>query len=207
MRKRTPLNRAKITKSAIQIINKNGLEALSMRSLAVKLKVEAASLYNHVKNKAELLDWVQASCYSSMPVCDTRQTWQQHLQQLAHFVRQGLLSVPNVVPLFATRPTVTEESLIQLEQTSAILLEAGFKKNDVMLIFRNIHVFIIGHVLAEVGIVPGEKRGHDAPSYDQFDMTLYPNLQTIFSSSEGADFDRGFDMGVTAFIVGLQKNL
>lgn len=207
MRKRSPLNKQKIIKAALQIINKQGLAALSMRSLALKLKVEAASLYNHVNNKAQLLDLIQASCYTSMPQSDTKPTWQKHLKQLADFVRQGLLSVPNLVPLFATRPTITEESLKQLEQTSVILIAAGFKAADVMLIFRNLHVFIIGHVLAEVGKVPGEKEVHDDPTFDQFDMQQYPTLQAVFAVSAGADFDRGFDIGIDALIAGLEHYL
>ena len=37
------------------MVDKGGLEALSMRKLAAELGVEAMSLYNHVKNKDDIV--------------------------------------------------------------------------------------------------------------------------------------------------------
>jgi AcrR family transcriptional regulator len=52
----TGLSRQRILLAAIEIADRDGLGALSMRKLARVLGVEAMSLYNHVANKDELLD-------------------------------------------------------------------------------------------------------------------------------------------------------
>ncbi|BAV09314.1 transcriptional regulator, TetR family [Filimonas lacunae] len=44
-----------ITKAAASLFREKGYKAASMRDLAVKVGVEAASLYNHIRSKTELL--------------------------------------------------------------------------------------------------------------------------------------------------------
>ena len=44
-----------IIKAAAKLFREKGFKAASMRDLAVKVGVEAASLYNHIRSKSELL--------------------------------------------------------------------------------------------------------------------------------------------------------
>ena len=53
---REPLSRERILRSAVQLADQDGIEAVTMRSLAGSLGVEAMSLYYHVENKSALLD-------------------------------------------------------------------------------------------------------------------------------------------------------
>ena len=55
-RRREPLTRERIVRTAIALADDIGIETLSMRKLARELDVEAMSLYNHVKNKGDLVD-------------------------------------------------------------------------------------------------------------------------------------------------------
>ena len=54
-RKRGPLTRDKVLRAALQVADKRGIDALSMRNLAQALKVEAMSLYNHVESKDDIV--------------------------------------------------------------------------------------------------------------------------------------------------------
>ena len=51
-----PLNRERVLDEALRLVDEDGLDALSLRTLAARLKVQAPTLYWHVKNKAELID-------------------------------------------------------------------------------------------------------------------------------------------------------
>src|SRR5438128_250652 len=104
--KQRSLSKEKICIAALKVINAEGLEGLSMRRLASQLNVEAASLYNHVKNKSALLDLVQESVFKELADPKEKNSWQKYLWKFAQSMRQGLLKFPNVVPLFATRPSV-----------------------------------------------------------------------------------------------------
>lgn len=53
---RIPLSRERVLRAAIELADTAGLEAVTMRSLAHGLGVEAMSLYHHVSNKEALLD-------------------------------------------------------------------------------------------------------------------------------------------------------
>jgi AcrR family transcriptional regulator len=55
---RIPLSRRRVLEAAIDLADREGIEALTMRRLGQELGVEAMSLYNHVANKEDLLDGV-----------------------------------------------------------------------------------------------------------------------------------------------------
>jgi AcrR family transcriptional regulator len=53
---RTPLNRDRVLRAAVELADREGIEAVSMRRLGQELGVEAMSLYNHVAKKEDVLD-------------------------------------------------------------------------------------------------------------------------------------------------------
>src|SRR3954451_5328977 len=53
---RTPLSRERILRSALELVDEDGLDGLTMRKLGQQLGFEAMSLYNHVKNKDDVID-------------------------------------------------------------------------------------------------------------------------------------------------------
>src|SRR5216684_5137764 len=59
--KEAGLSRARLVSAALSLIQEEGLEALSMRGLADRLNVKAASLYWHVRDRGELLELLAES--------------------------------------------------------------------------------------------------------------------------------------------------
>ena len=53
---RSPLSKDRVLAAAVELADRDGLEALSMRRLGAELGVEAMALYRHVGNKDELID-------------------------------------------------------------------------------------------------------------------------------------------------------
>lgn len=203
MQKRS-LTKQKICEAAIDVIETDGLEGLSMRKLASKLNVEAASLYNHIANKSQLYDFIQEHLYSQIPTNFSEKNWKSHLFDLAISTRKGLLQVPKIALLFATRPTITASSLKQAEITLNTLIKAGFKPSDGLSIFRNLHVFVLGHVLAEVGQIPGEKDDSNEPSLQNINIDEYPTLKKTYSYKSSIDFEKGFRLGLECMLNGLE---
>ncbi len=56
--RRKPLSRERILAAALELVDEQGIDALSMRKLGQSLGFEAMSLYNHVANKDDLLDGI-----------------------------------------------------------------------------------------------------------------------------------------------------
>jgi TetR/AcrR family transcriptional regulator, tetracycline repressor protein len=55
------LSRERLVEAALELVNEEGLDGLSMRGLADKLEVKASSLYWHVRDRRELLDLLAES--------------------------------------------------------------------------------------------------------------------------------------------------
>ena len=55
-KRRDPLSRERVLRAALEIADKEGIDALSMRRLGEDLGVKAMSLYKHVPNKDAVLD-------------------------------------------------------------------------------------------------------------------------------------------------------
>jgi len=52
------LTRERVLHAAVELADERGIEALTMRNLGQELGVEAMSLYNHVANKADILNGI-----------------------------------------------------------------------------------------------------------------------------------------------------
>ena len=76
--RRSALSRERLVDAALQLINEDGLEGLSMRALADRLEVKAASLYWHVRDRRELLDLLAESILESVRVA-RRGGWRENV--------------------------------------------------------------------------------------------------------------------------------
>src|SRR6516165_1807108 len=83
-RRREPISREAIVKAAIQLLDREGLAALSMRRLGEELGAGAASLYWHVGSKDGLLDLVLDELIGEGKIPDPDpEHWQEQLKQVA----------------------------------------------------------------------------------------------------------------------------
>ena len=64
---RGQLSRDKVLRAAVDLVDEQGLGALSMRRLGERLGVEAMSLYRYVKGKQDLLNGVHGSILEEVP--------------------------------------------------------------------------------------------------------------------------------------------
>src|SRR6476620_11788074 len=88
---RTPLTRQAIVEAALRVLDRDGMDALSMRKVGEELGTGAASLYWHVRNKDELLQLVfeAVSEETTLPAPDPSR-WQGQLRDLAHEMRRSM---------------------------------------------------------------------------------------------------------------------
>ena len=61
------VNRAGLAEAALELVQKEGLDALTMRTLAERTGVKAASLYWHVRDRDELLELVADALLAQVP--------------------------------------------------------------------------------------------------------------------------------------------
>lgn len=68
MNEKEGLSRARLVSEALRLVQEEGLEALSMRGLADRLNVKAASLYWHVRDRRELLELLAEALFHGVSV-------------------------------------------------------------------------------------------------------------------------------------------
>jgi len=96
------ITKERAAKAALEIIDEEGLDALSLHGVAKKLNVKAPSLYYHFKNKSELLSSVaRAILADPLPKRVTRQRndWKEAMVDLCVWARKSLMKHPNAAPL------------------------------------------------------------------------------------------------------------
>lgn len=154
---RQPLTRERVVAEALRIVDRDGLDGLTMRRLGGALGVEAMSLYHHVPNKAALLDAVveaimredvDHAAFGDGP-------WTDRLQRIAIGYRGLLLRHPNAVAIVATHPLTTPGSMLIVERCLASLGEGGLEPAEALAALNAAVLWTLAYVLAEVGRLPG----------------------------------------------------
>lgn len=104
-RARKPLNRDRVLQAAVRLADESGIESLSMRKLARELGVEAMSLYNHVSNKADLVDGIVDLVVSEIELPDDGE-WDDAIRRCAISAHEAFLRHPWACSL-VIRPSET----------------------------------------------------------------------------------------------------
>ncbi len=128
------ITRELVLGTALDLIDRDGADALSMRRLAAALDRDPMILYRHAPGKAALLDGVVETVLSQLSVDPADPDWAAQLRAVARQYRALALAHPNVVPLLVTRPLATplalrpRGTLRPLEDILALLTRAGFSR-------------------------------------------------------------------------------
>lgn len=109
---KSPLNRTKVLKQAMRLADKGGIEQLSMRKLAQSLNVEAMSLYNHVKNKDDVLDGMVGLVIEQFELPKSGKDWKKELKVSANSMHAVLLQHRWAAQLLISR-VITGEAMMR----------------------------------------------------------------------------------------------
>lgn len=147
-RSRPPLSRERVLEKALELADREGLEALSMRRLGEQLGVEAMSLYNHVAGKDEILDGMVDLVVSEIGR-PTGSDWKVALRDRALRAREVLLRHPWAPAVIESRLTPSPARLESCEAVAALLLDAGFPASLAHRAFVVLDSYIYGFTLQE----------------------------------------------------------
>lgn len=194
---RVKLTRRRILERALALADAEGLRAVTMRRLGSELGVEAMSLYHHVAGKEALLDGLVELVLEEARVVPPRPGWHEHLAEHADALRRAGHAHPRVWQLFATRPVQSPAWAGAVEDTLAVLLAAGFSKQEAVHLYRLHATFVTGYVLWEL-------RQAGAPALDSYldrlDPGEYPSTHALAGTLAATDRDEEFALGVEVLL-------
>jgi AcrR family transcriptional regulator len=124
--RRTPLTRERVLRAGIHVADAEGLPAVTMRRVGQALGVEAMSLYNHVRNKDELLDGMLDRLVEEIEVPPRGTEWREAIRRRAWSGRALVARHRWAPALFAARPMVRVPMATYLDGVLTCLLDAGF---------------------------------------------------------------------------------
>lgn len=125
-RARAPLSRDRVLSTAVSLADRGGLESLSMRKLAVALRVEAMSLYHHVASRDDLLDGMVERVVSEIEAPEPGVHWKEAMRRRAISAHAVLRRHPWATALLVSRINVGPAMLHYINATVGCLLQAGF---------------------------------------------------------------------------------
>ncbi|WP_248963937.1 TetR/AcrR family transcriptional regulator C-terminal domain-containing protein [Sphaerisporangium perillae] len=204
-----PLTRAKIVAAAIDLIEREGADAISMRRIAADLGVGVMSLYNHVPNKATLLDAVAETVLSQISFTDDPEAeWTERVRIQARAFRQIAHHYPRSTMVVVSRQLKSPAGLFPVERALATLREAGFGGEDAVQILRTFIAYIIGSLLREVGVTPTFAPVHRSDVHlPDVDATLFPEVGTLAPLLGVCDHEEAFEYGLDLLIRAIDVQL
>jgi TetR/AcrR family tetracycline transcriptional repressor len=124
---RATLSRPAILAAALDLVEREGFEALTMRGLASVLGSGAMALYRHFQNRDELVAALLDELLGTIPLAvDPSDDWPAQLRQLARAHHALLLRVPSAIPSFLATPMAGPHAARFGEVVLGVLHRAGF---------------------------------------------------------------------------------
>lgn len=145
------LSRDRIVTAALELLDAEGLGALSMRSLGKRLDAGATSMYRHVANKDELIELVVDEVYGEVAVPGAEEPWREGVAAAAGSLRAMALRHPWVagvlgqVGLAYLGPNLAAVS----KRMQALFLAAGLRDLEAQQAMAAVTSYVVGTVTSE----------------------------------------------------------
>jgi AcrR family transcriptional regulator len=198
--RRRSLTPIAIAEAALAVADREGLDRLSMRTVAAELGTGVMSLYRYVEGRDELEGLVVDLVLTAVPLPAQERPWPGRLADLVAGVRTAMAAHPTVVPLLLTRRHMAEASLRWGEAVIGALAEAGLEGTDRVVAFRTLIAYLFGAVQVEH---LGPLSGPGTAALAELPPDRYPALTANARHARTVSADEEFHGGLAAVLRGL----
>lgn len=216
------LSKALIVEKALEIIDRDGIESFSMRSLAKALDVYPTAIYWYIPNRNALIGDVIAAVLSDVLPKNMQSDWMLGLRTLFRNYRNQIRMHPNIAPMIGVQ--LASNASIDFDLIESILQAlkaAGFSQERLPAAYNAVIGTMVGFTTQEFALVPSDDKDNWAGSMQtkisEIDRARYPmanglmpklrNKSFILRWENGATapLDDGFEMSIDAFLLGLEQ--
>lgn len=200
----TKLDKGTVIAAALELLNEVGMDNLTTRKLAERLKVQQPALYWHFQNKRALLDALAEAMLTerhtrSLP--EENEDWRLFLKENAQSFRTALLYYRDGARIHAgTRPT--EPNFGAAETQIRFLCAAGFGPKHAVWALRAVSHYVVGSVL-EQQASDADERVPDRPAVSEQAPSSF--LHDLFHELETDGMDAAFNFGLDSLIAGFER--
>lgn len=213
---RRGLDRAQIVQAALALLDEVGLEGLTMRRLAERLNVKAASLYWHVHDKDDLLDLLADAISGEIQPPPPDLPWRESLECLAWEVRRVYLSHRDAAQALVATIPLGPNRFRLMEVSFAELLKAGFTPQETVyaaILFNDfITEFVIEERRASALATDTAQDGHNLfTDFERYLKSLpaesFPSIIQLAGFLAESDAEPRFHFGLATILDGLEQRL
>lgn len=199
----------RILGAAVELLDEQGADALSMRSLAQRLESGTATLYRHFSNRSELVSRVVDQILGEVDL-DAQELaalpWQQACSTFAHHMFDALRRHGNVAPLLIEYTPMGPNALVNRERCLAILLDNGFAPAVAAHAYATLARYVLGFAI-QLSTSTGEGRQRDAElsaAFHRLDPSRYPATVAVADELPVPLADE-FGFGLRLIVSGLER--
>lgn len=214
--KRQTLTRDRVIEVAAELVQAEGVEAVTLRRLAGDFGVTPMALYRHVKDKDDILSSVLSRLLAQALFPATSSNWQRYLRAYSDGLRRLLLENGGLVRVILKPKALEAAALDAMEVALSTLRESGFSSSQAARLFTSINSFTIGSALWQAMRSESEAAnltsGQPANRYwdmdfETLDRDRYPELSRHKRSLEARNFDSEFRDGIDRLLNEAAQNL
>jgi AcrR family transcriptional regulator len=200
------LTHGQIAAAALSVIDRDGLDALTMRTVATELGMGTMSVYRYVSDRAQLealmVDQVLGSVDLTLPA--QPEGWSGRIEVLVERVRASVGAHPAVVPLLLIHRHTSQGSTRWGDTVLGVLAEAGFTATQRVVAFRALLGYVLGALQVEHF---GPLSGPGTSALAALDPAQFPHLAKTAAAARHVSADDEFLGGLRLLLRGLAAEL
>ncbi|AKZ60355.1 putative transcriptional regulator [Streptomyces ambofaciens ATCC 23877] len=220
---RDTLTLDQIVRTAIELLDAEGLEGLNMRALGNRLNSAATAVYWHVKNKDNLVLLATDRVWSELTLADLKAvTWRAAATAIATDLYAMFVRHPWLVQVFAAHVVYGEGKARHDDHSLAVYESAGFTGTQADQAAAAVFTYVLGNAAGAAatasltrklndGHSTAEERFQNALTKAQEIAMRYPRLRARLETQAATDYaaapDRTFEFGLRALLDGLEQEL
>lgn len=208
---REALNRDRVLRAGMALADERGIEALTMRALAGRLRIEAASLYNHVSGKDDLLVGMADLVIAEIDLPPEGTSWREAMRRRAMSARELFARHPWAAALIDTRMQGEPSGLAYADRVLGTLLRAGLTPAVAGNAFLVLDSYIYGYERQRSILARDDGDSTDLAQEvaDAIPAGTFPALAQVAATyaEQPFDEDAGFAFGLDLLLDGIERLL
>jgi AcrR family transcriptional regulator len=146
------LSRDAIVTAALAIIDRDGIDALTMRRVAGELDSAPMAIYRHVRDKDQLLVLMLDRLAATVAIPQFASDPRIRLQQACRAMRDGLARYPWVVDVLAQGDLIAPSILWVIEAIVSAFMDCGLSGSEAVDGYRAVWQFTVGELIIRRGL-------------------------------------------------------
>ncbi|MBE1496079.1 AcrR family transcriptional regulator [Amycolatopsis lexingtonensis] len=200
-----PLDR--ILATALQLVDEEGAEALSMRTLAQRLESGTATLYRHFGNRATLITQVIDRVFGEIeldPGALAELSWDRACQAVARAMFDTLGKHRKIAPLLIEQTPTGPNAMVLRERCLAVLLGGGLPPNVAVRAYATLSRYVLGFAIQLSGSGNDAERERVSTRFHDVSAGDFPATHAV-ADSLPVPLEDEFAFGLELIINGLRQ--